>query len=211
MCSVYKIILLLFIVITTSCKVRRESGEDECSISQANKLMTDYILSRDTAILTRSYQCLSANEEFNHEGITRRNYDVVFSILMYSRKYDELEHLMSEMDFHVEGEKQILNMIKALSIYKEDSIKAFKYIYNNMATIREQIDEDPLDSTLYTQYFMMRLYLDGREKCLVALDSFKSVNNRFTDVFYDHILRDLIKEYPNEYMFTRHNSYPSPH
>ena len=51
------------------------------------------------------------------------------------------------------------------------------------------------------QYFVMQLYLNGREKSHIELDSLKAVNKNFTNLFYEQILQDLIEEYPKEYLF----------
>lgn len=200
-----KIILIIVVIIASFCKVKQAVSSDDCQLSEVNKFMTDFIISRDTTLLGNAHDCLNSNKEFLQSGITKENYSLVFSVLMYSRKYGELEVLLKHSDFQPDGIDLTLNMIKALKVYNQNNSEAYEYIYKNLETIRERIEATPRDSTLYSQYFVMQLYLNGREKCHNQLDSLKSANKTFTELFYEQILRDLINEYPKEYLFPEEN------
>ena len=66
--------------------------------------------------------------------------------------------------------------------------------------IKDTIDKKPNDSLRYADYFSMRMFLVGKKGALKEVDSMKAVNKRYSDVFYDEILKEAIKSYPDEYL-----------
>ncbi|KIA95037.1 hypothetical protein OA93_19005 [Flavobacterium sp. KMS] len=117
------------------------------------------------------------------------------------KKYDELEKLLQEDTILDKYQKEITsNLIKSLNNQKDMELSK-KYIYKNIDLIQNKITSTPNDSLLYTQYFIMKLYLNGRDKTLQEIDSMKAKNPKYSKAYYDYILRDLIEEYPQELLY----------
>ena len=121
---------------------------------------------------------------------------------MYLKKYEELEKLLSKNTTIDETKKGItLNTIKSLNVYKKDKVLAREYIDQNLKTIKERIDQNSKDSLLYVDYFVMKLYKSDRVRTLKEIDSMQQVNKNHSPLFYNAILKDAIKEYPQEYLY----------
>lgn len=191
------------VMLQLSCNGQSSVGKMDGSLTEAKKLLTEYITRKDTNSLLESYRLLSSNDEFIKEGITEENHDFVTSLLMYLRKYDQLEDLIMASDFSIREKGLTLNLIRSLKIYERDSLAAHRYIEENINLIKGKLRTNPTDSLLFVDYFIMRTYDVGREGALSDLDSFKLVNHSFSHEFYEHVLRDVIKEYPDEYLFPK--------
>lgn len=201
--TILKRVFPFTVIFQLSCQGQSNVGEMDGSLNEARRLLTEYIIRKDTNALLESYSLLSSNEQFMKEGIAAENYDFVTSLLMYLRKYDELENLIADSDFGVREKALTLNLVRSLSIYERDSLAAHRYIKTNIDSIKVKLRADPTDSLLYVDYFIMRMYQVGRDGALSDLDSFKLVNNTFTGEFYEHVLMDVIEEYPDEFLFPK--------
>ena len=73
-----------------SCGNDKNSG----SLKTTHKYLNEYLLTRDKKFLKKGYDQLNRNVGFNEKGITDKNREIVIPLLMYLRKYDELEKLM---------------------------------------------------------------------------------------------------------------------
>lgn len=195
------------VMLQLSCNGQSSVGKMDGSFTEAKKLLTEYIIRRDTNALLESYRLLSSNDKFMKEGITEANYDFVTSLLMYLRKYDQLGDLIIASDVNIREKSLTLNLIRALKVYERDSLAAQRYIQENIDLIKEKLKTNPTDSLLYVDYFIMRTYEVGREGALSDLDSLKLVNQTFSHEFYEHVLRDVIQEYPDEYLFRKSSSF----
>ncbi|MNL74683.1 hypothetical protein D3C87_2003620 [compost metagenome] len=69
-----------------------------------------------------------------------------------------------------------------------------------MKYIKNKIDQNPKDSLLYVDYFIMKLYKSDRITALKEVDSMKMINKDFSGLFYKAMLKDAIEDYPDEYL-----------
>lgn len=192
------IFYIITIISFLSCKDgdQKEGG----SLIKIKEYLFNYTTSHDTKYLEKSYNELSKNNDFQKKGLTLENKETVISLLMYMKKYDELKVLLEKTTTIDPFKKRVtLNLIKYLMNKKDEKLSK-KYIHENISLIQKKIDSDPGDSLIYIDYFIMKLYLKGREKTLKEVDSMQKYNKKQSDVFYDYILKDLIEEYPEQYM-----------
>ncbi|OOG71897.1 hypothetical protein [Algoriphagus sp. A40] len=181
-----------------SCQV--DSGH----LSEANDYFVEYLLTHEIAYLDSSYQYLRSEGYLNGEKLDHQNIDLITSVLLYTKKYDELEGLL-KADNKLEGYKKdfTLNLTLALKTYKEDSVESRGYILANLKMVKNEIASNPHDSVLWVNYFATRIYLDGKEQTIQEVDSLKSISKTFSDSFYENTLIDFIEEYPKELMFDK--------
>ncbi|KIC01577.1 hypothetical protein [Flavobacterium sp. JRM] len=194
------LIYLISCVILLSCN-KKDNLNDTNSLKIANQYLTEYYKTKNQKFLEKSYKSLNENTIYKEEGITNDNKELVLPLLMYMKKYDELEKLLQEDTILDKYQKEITsNLIKSLNNQKDMELSK-KYIYKNIDLIQNKITSTPNDSLLYTQYFIMKLYLNGRDKTLQEIDSMKAKNPKYSKAYYDYILRDLIEEYPQELLY----------
>ncbi|MEA9412497.1 hypothetical protein [Flavobacterium sp. PL02] len=194
------LIYLISCVILLSCN-KKDNLNDTNSLKIANQYLTEYYKTKNQKFLEKSYKSLNENTVYKEEGITNDNKELVLPLLMYMKKYDELEKLLQEDTILDKYQKEITsNLIKSLNNQKDMELSK-KYIYKNIDLIQNKITSTPNDSLLYTQYFVMKLYLNGRDKTLQEIDSMKAKNPKYSKAYYDYILRDLIEEYPQELLY----------
>lgn len=176
--------------------------EDKRHLSIANDYFVKYLLTHESAYLDSSYQSLKSGDYLNGKRLNHQNADLITSLLLYMKKYNELEGLL-KADSNLEGYKKefTLNLTRALKTYKEDSKEARGYIMENLKMVKNEIASNPSDSVLWINYFATRIYITGKQQALQEVDSLKSINNNFSNTFYENILVDFIEEYPDELMF----------
>lgn len=178
--------------------------EDTRHLSIANDYFVEYLLTRDRAYLDSSYQSLKSANYLNGKGLNYQNADLIASLLLYMKKYNELESLLkANNNLEVRKKDFTMNLTLALKTYKDDSVEAKGYILENLKMVKKEITSNPNDSALWVDYFEMRIYMAGKQQSLQEVDSLKSINNRFSDSFYENILIDFIEEYPEELMFDK--------
>jgi hypothetical protein len=195
--------LFISMILLLSCQGKPGIDKTDKSLQEAKRWLAEYIVNRDTNYLNKSFEYLRLNREFVNKGITKENHELVTSLLMYLRKYDELENLITRSAYSIEEKEMTLNLIRALRTYDKDSLAAHKYIDENTNLIKGKLKSRPGDSLLYVNYFIMRVYQVGRNKAFSELDSAKLVNDRLSDEFCEYVLRDVIAEYPEEYLFPK--------
>jgi hypothetical protein len=195
------LVVLVSAAMLVACKSPAEKNLD--SLAEAKRLFEAFLVKKDTNLLANSYQCIRSNREFREEGLTTDNYDLVLSQLMYLRKYDELEYLVEHSNSVIREKEMIRTLIKALRIYSSDSLAAYNFVDDMAIRVKSNIDRHPKDSLLYVDYFVLSIYKNGRQETLSDLDSFKLVDTNFSESFYENVLRDVILEYPSEYLFLR--------
>jgi hypothetical protein len=193
-------ILLIVLLLQLSCKNNSNHSNGD-GYGEAKEYLMQYLITKDTAQLKKSYEELISNEHFEKNGLNDLNKDLVIPVFMYLRKYDELFNIVQKSE--IPKKNQTLNLIRSLQEYKHDPGAAKKYIAQNINRIKQQLESNAQDSLLYIDYFIMRLYQVGREQTMVEVDSFKTVNNNFSDLFYNQILEDVVKEYPEEFLYIR--------
>ncbi|AWI25513.1 hypothetical protein HYN49_06160 [Flavobacterium pallidum] len=120
---------------------------------------------------------------------------------MNLNKYDELEKLLIEDEnINTYYRKNTLNVVRYLKNFNRDKVKSQSYINENINRITDSIRKSPKDSLLYGDYFAMRMFLNGKAKTLVEIDSMQAVNKKYSEIFYESILKDAVKEYPDDYL-----------
>ena len=192
----YISILLLLIV---SCVNTKESITNEELSILLDKNASEYFETKNKKHLLSSYKNLKKNKDFIEKGLTEKNTQLIISLFLDLKKYDELEVLLNNnYTLKKYYKTSTINLVKFLKTNEKDKNKANSYIYENLKTIKDSLNKTPKDSALYTDYFLMRLYLKGKKEALKEVDSMQIVNKTFTNDFYDLILRDFIKDYPNE-------------
>ena len=151
-----KNLLYLILFLNIACIDKKmPHNQDLKTISDKIQL---YQSSGDEKFLNESYNLLNDNVEFKQKGITSNNKEIVYSLLMYMRKYSELENLTrNDANLDSRDKHLLLNFFKALQVHKVDSIKAKKIINNNIKLLRERINENPKDSLLLFDYFRMKI------------------------------------------------------
>lgn len=190
-----RFLIIVSIIILISCKNKKEN------LSLANEHFVDYLVTKKKSHLDSSYQYLKSGGYLIADNINKQNVDLITTILLYMKKYQDLELLLKENNKMAAQEKEfILNLTLALKNYKVDSIKAKEYIRNNLIITEKEIVSNPFDSTSWVQYCAMRIYLVGKNQAIQEVDSIKSINN-FSNSFYENFLVEFIREYPNELMF----------
>jgi len=190
-------ILSLFFVLF-SCQ------EKSVPLEKSREYFTEYLILHDKSYLDSSYNSLTSRRYLDSNGLNETNKDIVLPLLMYMGKYQELESLLTaNQDMKTLDKKLALNLIRSLDLYEKDSSRAKSLIRDNLQLIGQEIEANPNDSLLWASHFTARIYLVGKQKTLEEIDSLKSVENRYSDIFYDYILKDLIEEYPDELMYKR--------
>jgi hypothetical protein len=193
-------IYLIICVILFSCN-KKDNLKDANSLKTANQYLIEYYKTKNQKYLEKSYKSLNESELYKEKGITKDNKELVLPLLMYLKKYDEIDALLQKDTLLDKYQKEItLNLVKSL-IHQKDQKLSKKYIHKNINLIQNKITSTPNDSLLYTQYFIMKLYLNGRDKTLKEIDSMETKNPKYTKAFYEYILRDLIEEYPKELLY----------
>lgn len=191
---IYISIFLIFL----SCEGNKSSG----SLQTAFKYLNEYSSTHNIQFLKKAYNELIKNPYYKENGLNYKDRDVVLPILMYSRNYDELEALLTKNTSFSFNEKEIsLNMVKSLKIYKKDKNLAKSYIDKNLLMIKELMIKNPKDSTMYGEYFLMKLYNSDRNSVLKQIDSMQKSNKNYSSDFYDNFLKDMIKHYPKEFLY----------
>lgn len=193
-----KKVIWLSMFLLLSCGNDKNSG----SLKTTHKYLNEYLLTRDKKFLKKGYDELNRNVGFNEKGITDKNREIVIPLLMYLRKYDELEKLMINYKTIDINKKEIsLNLIKSLKVNKKDKLLSKSYIDKNLKLIKEMILKNPKDSLLYGDYFVMKLYNSDKNTVLKQIDSMQKSNKVYSSEFYDLLLKDLINNYPKEFLY----------
>jgi hypothetical protein len=193
-----RFLVIAFFLCLLSCQ------KDNKHLSKANSYFVEYLHTNESAYLDSSYQTLRTAGYFNSKRLNPNNADLISSLLLYMRKYDELENLLKENNNLEEYQKDFtLNLTLALKTYKNDSLQAKDYILENEKMVKNKIAATPNDSILWVSYFAMRIYMVGKQQALQEVDSIKASNEKFSDSFYENILVDFIEEYPSELMFDK--------
>lgn len=197
-----KTLICSIILLVASCNNNKKL-DNSGSLNKSYKYLTEYRLTKKDKFLQKSYLELNKNVDYKENGITRRNYELVVPLLLYLKKYDELENLLLKSTvIDINKRKITLNTIKSLKIYKNDKSLAKNYIDENIKYIKESINQNPKDSLLYIDYFVMRLYKkNDRQTILNEIDSMQQINKNHSSLFYNQILKDVIEEYPKEYLY----------
>ena len=199
-----KILIFIFSLFLFSCgnKVKNSKDISNRELNEIlNNSIVEYSQKKDKKVLETAYNSLNKNKDFREFGLVNGISNSTIGVLMGLGKYDELEKLLNEnkiMDYY--NKTNILNTVRYLKFKDKDLPKAKLYIAKSLKMIKETIDKKPNDSLRYADYFSMRMFLVGKKETLKEVDSMKAVNKRYSDIFYDAILKDALESYPDEYL-----------
>lgn len=198
------VLIITFSLFYLSCmnKVNRSKDISNQELNEIlNKSLVEYSKNKDKKILNEAYNDLNKNKDFREYGLVNGISNSTIGVLMGLGKYDELEKLLNKTKVIDQYNKtNILNTVRYLKFKDKNLPKAKLYIAESLKMIKDTIDKKPNDSLRYADYFSMRMFLVGKKGALKEVDSMKAVNKRYSDVFYDEILKEAIKSYPDEYL-----------
>lgn len=196
--------IIIVFILSISC-VKKVSENRDISNKELsdilNKSLMEYSQKKDKKILENAYSYLNKNKDFREHGLVSGISNPTIGVLMALNRYDELEELLDKtniMDYY--NKTNILNTVRYLKFKDNNLPKAKLYIAESLKMIKDTIDKKPNDSLRYADYFSMRMFLVGKKGALKEVDSMKAVNKRYSDIFYDAILKDAIESYPDEYL-----------
>lgn len=187
-----RIIGLFFLLELVSCGNRKIPSYDEVRQQYGN-----YIINHKKNSLKKSYHTLLRNDDFAKNGLTKKNVNLVIPILIDLQEYDKLITLLNDNKVLSEYHKNFyLNITTALKFRCNDSEKSNFYIHENSKLIEKYITLNSADSTLYVDYYVNKLYSSSLDSVLSEINRIR--DKKFTDEFYEHTLKDAVKEYDNQ-------------
>lgn len=196
-----KTIICTIFLFVLSCVNTKKSITNEELNALLNKTNIEYFQTKDKKSLEFAYEQLKYNKDFREEGLSGKNSLPIVSLLLNLKKYNELENLLLKTKSINEYSRlNTLNTVRYLKFKDNNLPKAKLYIAESLKMIKDTIDKKPNDSLRYADYFSMRMFLVGKKGALKEVDSMKAVNKRYSDIFYDAILKDAIESYPDEYL-----------
>lgn len=191
-------ILIVFLNLVNCSNKEQNKEHSNMSDKAISDLILNYNNSGNIKYLEEAYLILN-NNEFKKNGLTKNNHRDIISILFNLKKYDELESLLSPFEEMNHFEKiKLLNTIRGLNVEKYNPFETVNFFYENINLINDSIQKSPNDSLLYVDYFVNRMFIVGKKKTITEIDSMKNKSNKFSDIFYDYILKDMIKSYPTD-------------
>lgn len=194
-----KNIICLIFLSALSCINTKEKIDNKELLNILNLNTIQYFETNNQEYLQSAYEKLNQNKDYRNKGLTSENSKLVISLLLNLKKYDELEKLL-EKDITLNKYNRIitLNTVKYLKYSKENKEKANSYIKENIAMINDSLNKKPQDSLLYGDYFSNRMFLVGKKNVLMEIDSMQKSNKKYSDFFYQEILKESIQNYPDE-------------
>ena len=194
------IICFSFLFVLSCVNTKKNITNEELNVL-LNKTTMQYFQTKDKKYLDVAYEQLKYNKDFVEKGLSGKNSLPIVSLLLNMKKYDELEELLiKNKSINEYSRINTLNTTRYLKFKDKDLPKAKLYIAESLKMIKDTIDKKPNDSLRYADYFSMRMFLVGKKGALKEVDSMKAVNKRYSDIFYDAILKDGIESYPDEYL-----------
>jgi hypothetical protein len=196
-----KTIICASLLFVLSCANTNKNITNEELNALLNKNTMQYFQTKDRKYLVTAYEELKYNKDFKEQGLSGKNSLPIISLFLNLKKYDELEVLLTKNNtINKYNRLNTLNTVKFLKSKSKNKVKANSYIYENIKRINDTLNKTPQDSLLYADYFSMRMFLVGKKGALKEIDSMKAVNKRYSDLFYDAILKESIENYPDEYL-----------
>lgn len=187
--SLRKLSFLGLILIFTSCR------NSKLNYDLVRKKFTQFIVEKNESALKKSYQLLLMNSDFNKNGLTKNNLNIVFPILIKMKKYDELLILVRNSnnvmtDYHKEFHTNYLIVLKNRCDNKEISNH---YTYKNLEFVKSEIKKNPNDSTKVFDYLSFKAYFVNKQIAINEVDSIKNKSS-FSNFFYENVILQSILE-----------------
>ncbi|MFT7251065.1 MAG: hypothetical protein ACI9FW_000784 [Flavobacterium sp.] len=193
-----RLIIFFICFITISCSHKNNDVNNEELNILINKASMKYFQTKNKEYLDSVYKNLKFNKDFRELGLSGKNALPIITVLMNLKKYDELEKLLkSNKSINKYNRLNTLNIVKFFNYYNQDSVVAKKYLYKNIERYNDSLKKTPQDSLIYVDYFSTRMFLVGKKKAIKEIDSMKSENNNYSEIFYEKILKNYINNYPD--------------
>ena len=155
---------------------------------------------KDEKYLNEAFVKLKLNKNYNKQLISNANSQLVITLLFNMKKYDELINLLENTKNINEYNRLItLNIAKYLKFKNIDKQKANLFIKKNITRINDSLNKEVKDSLIYSDYFSMKMFLNGKEITLKEIDSMQTLNKKYSEMFYE-ILKESIEVYPYEHL-----------
>lgn len=186
-------ILALFNFIVSSCG----SLTSKNNLEHLKELHIKFVTTKDSKYLDDSYSVIKTIK------INERNSEIIVTTLMYLKKYKELDSILDSFetkDSLISERKYFTqNIVRHL---KRENPYNFNFIEDNINKASERIRLDKADSLAYINLFISLIYQEGKDKTLQHIDTLEVYNKNFTSTFYEHILRETIRDYPEVFYNT---------
>lgn len=194
-----KYFIVLFLLTASTCKEKKQPiSNDELSSILSNSIFK-YHETKDHQYLDSAYVKLIRNKDYKNFELTTTNLQLSISLLLNMKKYDELEKLLVKTKNLDEYSRlNTLNIVKYHKLKKVNKHKANSYIEENIARITDSLNTKPKDSLIFADYFSMRMFLVGKEKAIMEVDSMQT-DKVYSEDFYE-LLKESIKVYPDEHL-----------
>ena len=185
------ILISFFILIFFGCK----SNFAKDDLTPYNKIVSAFY-SNDSLFLAESLEKLEKSHDFSVNGLNEANYDYVHALYRFNRKYTAVLPLLEDFSSgnHLQEYKNKLN-INICKFLTSDK-KEIAFIEENIQSMEKELLKNPQDSIFYMDYHVMYLYIYSKEEVLSFIDSTRTSDMRFSDFYYNYMLKDVIIEYP---------------
>lgn len=191
--KIFGVLLSLVIICSScnnrSCKQKVWTGYTNfLKTGDKNELLTSYELIRDCGLL-------------DDDKPNKSEFDLIVKVLIYNKDYSLLKkytnQLLNKSQLNEEMNYSV-TLIKNLGDYISTNNRV--YIEKNYTLINSRIQENKQDSLAYLDFFGTKLYEIGNKNIVLEqIDSFKLANpSLFTEIYYEKILKEYIREYPCE-------------
>ncbi|MCC2589517.1 hypothetical protein [Chryseobacterium sp. MFBS3-17] len=165
---------------------------------ELNEILSNSLIKYDDTgnkqVLNDSYSFLNKNKDFRNDGLKTEFFLSASGVLMSLEKYDELESVLKRSnDIDSFTKEKTINNLNFYRFKNKDRLKAKMYLSNNVNMIAEQAKNNPKDTMLYSEYFVYRTMLVGKEKSLKEVDSMFSDYSQYGEMF-----KELIEDYSSD-------------
>lgn len=190
----YYALLLLMLV---SCKPKLQDTQFIESRKFKIELLEASIkcdIHNDRSELLKIYKRLNKHKEFKGSFFEYSQVNLLMDMYIYLEKYKELDKIFLMHKSSLSKDQIfVYNINKFLLKGKNHP----EFIYDNMNELKKMIARDKNDSLIYVDYFVHKVYLQGKEKTLQDIDSMKKKNKKISAFFYKYVLKQTIEEYPD--------------
>jgi len=194
-----KYFIFLFLLTASTCQEKKQTMSDEELSSLLNNSIIKYHETKEVKILEDAYEELEKNINYKKTELSASNSQLIIALLMNLKKYDELVKLLTRAsNLNEYNRLNTLNIVRYLKLKNTNKQKANSYIEDNIIRITDSLNMKSKDSLIYADYFSMRMFLVGKEKAIMEIDSMQ-INKEYSDDFYE-LLKESIKVYPDEHL-----------
>lgn len=194
-----KYFIFLFLLTASTCQEKKQPVSNEELSNILSNSIFKYHETKDHQYLDSAYIKLTQNKDYKNSELATANLQLSISLLLNMKKYDELEKMLNKTkNLNEYNRLNTLNIVRYLKLKNVNKQKANSYIEENIARITDSLNTKPKDSLIYADYFSMRMFLVGKEKAIMEIDSMQT-DKVYSEDFYE-LLKESIKVYPDEHL-----------